>query len=63
MSIWKAGMDLFIPPGRFDLDGINYAKKIFDLTEGLFRRNYSSQSIQLILGENFKRALSAVWVG
>lgn len=48
---------------RFDLDGINYAKKIFDLTEGLFRRNYSSQSIQLILGENFKRALSAVWVG
>lgn len=46
---------------RFDLDGIDYAKKIFDLTEGLVRRNYSSRGIELILGENFKRALSEVW--
>jgi len=46
---------------KFDLDGIDYAKKIFDLTEGLVRRNYSSRSIELILGENFKRALSEVW--
>ena len=44
---------------KFDLDGIDYAKKIFDLTEGLVRRNYSSRSIDLILGGNFKRALSA----
>jgi len=47
---------------RFDLDGINYAKKIYDLTEGLIRRNYSSSDIELILGGNFKRALSEVWV-
>jgi membrane dipeptidase len=46
---------------KFDLDGIDYAKKIFDLTEGLVRRNYSSRSIELILGGNFKRALSDVW--
>ena len=46
---------------RFDLDGIDYAKKIFDLTEGLVRRNYSSRNIELILGGNFKRALSEVW--
>lgn len=46
---------------RLDLDGIDYAKKIFDLTEGLVRRNYSSRSIELILGGNFKRALSEVW--
>ena len=46
---------------KFDLDGIDYATKIFDLTEGLVRRNYSSQSIELILGGNFKRALSAAW--
>jgi membrane dipeptidase len=46
---------------KFDLDGIDYAKKIFDLTEGLFRRNYSSRNIELILGGNFMRALSAVW--
>ena len=46
---------------KFDLDGIDYAKKVFDLTEGLVRRHYSSRSIELILGGNFKRALSEVW--
>src|SRR5229473_7915412 len=43
---------------RFDLDGINYARKIYDLTEGLIKRNYSSPDIALILGGNFERALS-----
>ncbi len=46
---------------RFDLDGIDYAKKIYDLTEGLVRRNYSSRSIELILGGNFERALTETW--
>jgi len=49
------------PLRRFDLDGIDYAKKIYDLTEGLVRRNYSSRNIELILGGNFERALSAAW--
>ncbi len=49
-------------PRKYDLDGIDYSKKIFDLTEGLVRRNYSSPSIGLILGGNFKRALGAMWV-
>ena len=44
-----------------DLDGLNYAKKIYDLTEGLVRRNYSDRHIQLILGGNFQRALSQIW--
>ena len=44
-----------------DLDGVHYAKKIYDLTEGLVRRNYSSRNIELILGGNFQRALSAIW--
>jgi membrane dipeptidase len=44
-----------------DLDGINYAKKIYDLTEGLVRRCYSPRDIELILGGNFQRALSAIW--
>jgi membrane dipeptidase len=44
-----------------DLDGIHYAHKIFDLTEGLVRRNYSRQNIELILGGNFQRALSEIW--
>ena len=46
---------------RFDLDGINYARKIYDLTEGLIKRNYSSPDIALILGGNFARALSDTW--
>jgi membrane dipeptidase len=49
-------------PRKYDLDGIDYSKKIFDLTEGLVRRNYSSESIGLILGGNFKRALGEMWV-
>ena len=44
-----------------DLDGIDYAKKVYDLTEGLVRRNYSRQNIELILGGNFERALSEIW--
>ena len=46
---------------KYDLDGINYAKKIFDLTEGLVRRKYSSSDIELILGGNFERALAETW--
>jgi membrane dipeptidase len=57
------GRDLSIRSTRkFDLDGIDYAKKIYDLTEGLVRRNYSSDDIELILGGNFERALSEVWI-
>jgi len=49
------------PTRRFDLDGIDYAKKIYDLTEGLVNRNYSSRNIELILGGNFERALAETW--
>jgi membrane dipeptidase len=44
-----------------DLDGIDYSKKVFDLTEGLLRRNYSPADIELFLGGNFRRALSEIW--
>jgi membrane dipeptidase len=46
---------------KFDLDDMDYAKKVYDLTEALVRRNYSSRNIELILGGNFKRALSEIW--
>lgn len=49
------------PRRKCDLDGIHYAKKIFDLTEGLVRRNYSARNIELILGGNFQRALDQIW--
>lgn len=46
---------------RFDLDGVDYARKIYDLTEGLVKRSYSNPDIELILGGNFERALSETW--
>jgi membrane dipeptidase len=49
-------------PRKLDLDGIDYARKIYNLTETLIRRNYSNQNIELILGGNFKRALSEIWI-
>jgi membrane dipeptidase len=49
------------PTRRLDLDGIDYAKRIYDLTEGLVSRNYSSRNIELILGGNFERALAGTW--
>ena len=56
------GRDIRVhPKRRFDLDGMDYAKKIYDLTEGLVSRNYSSRNIELILGGNFERALTDAW--
>ena len=44
-----------------DLDGVAYERKIYDLTEGLVRRNYCNRDIQIILGGNFQRALADIW--
>jgi membrane dipeptidase len=46
---------------KSDLDGMEYARKIFELTEGLVRRKYSKPDIQLILGGNFDRVLGEIW--
>lgn len=56
-------VDLVGRDKRSDLDGIRYSKKIFDLTEGLIRRRYSRENIELILGGNFQRALAEIWAG
>jgi membrane dipeptidase len=44
-----------------DIRGLDHPRRIFDLTEGLIRRRYSDQSIQLMLGGNFRRVLSDIW--
>jgi membrane dipeptidase len=44
-----------------DLDGLQYSRKVFELTEGLIRRKYSKADIRLILGGNFQRALADIW--
>ncbi|HKW56816.1 MAG TPA: membrane dipeptidase [Candidatus Acidoferrum sp.] len=46
---------------KIDLDGYHFAKRPFDLAEGLLRRNYSGANIQAILGGNFQRALEQIW--
>jgi membrane dipeptidase len=44
-----------------DIDGYTFAKRPFDLAEGLFRRNYSDANIEAILGGNFRRVLKEIW--
>lgn len=47
--------------GKLDTDGFDHPQKIFNLAEGLIRRGYSDDNIKLILGGNFRRALSEIW--
>jgi len=46
---------------KTDIEGLDHPKRMFDLTEGLIRRGYSDEDIELILGGNFKRALVEIW--
>ena len=46
---------------RADLDGVNYSQKIFDVTEGMVRRGYTREHIELVLGGNFRRVLGQIW--
>jgi membrane dipeptidase len=46
---------------KSDVDGLNYAKRPFDIAEGLLRRNYSDVNIEAILGGNFRRVLKEIW--
>jgi membrane dipeptidase len=55
------GRDNPAAPRRYDLDGVRYSNKIFDLTEGLLKRHYGREDIQLILGKNFQRVLKDIW--
>jgi membrane dipeptidase len=48
---------------KIDLDGYNFAKRPFDLAEGLIRRKYSDANIEAILGGNFRRVLKEIWTG
>jgi membrane dipeptidase len=46
---------------KLDIEGFDHPRKIFDLTEALFRRGYSEQNITAVLGGNFRRLLGATW--
>jgi membrane dipeptidase len=47
---------------KIDIEGLNHPKRIFDLTEGLIRRKYSHADVEGILGGNFERVLSQIWI-
>ena len=46
---------------KIDVDGVDHPKRMFDLAEGLIRRNYTDSQIEGILGGNFKRVLGEIW--
>lgn len=46
---------------KIDIEGFDHPRKIFDLTEALFRRGYSEQNIIAVLGGNFRRLLGEIW--
>jgi membrane dipeptidase len=45
------------------ITGLNLAQRVFDVTEGLFRRGYGERHLELILGGNFARLLDTAWKG
>lgn len=46
---------------KLDIEGLDHPQRMFDLAEGLIRRKYSDEHIELILGGNFKRVLAQIW--
>lgn len=43
------------------IEGIDHPGRTFDIVEGFIRRNYSDETIRMILGKNFLRASRAIW--
>jgi len=52
---------LYASRAKFDIEGVDHPKRVFDLTEGLIRRGYSDTDIRLVLGDNFRRVLKEIW--
>ncbi len=46
---------------KADIEGLNRADRVYELTDGLIRRGYTDEHIRLILGGNFARALREIW--
>jgi membrane dipeptidase len=47
---------------KIDIDEVAHPKRMYDVTEGLIKRKYTDDQILGILGGNFKRVLSQIWV-
>ena len=44
----------------YDIAGLNHARRVYSLTEGLLRRGYNNADVALTLGGNFQRALRQI---
>jgi len=47
--------------GGVHVDGMDHPKRVFDLVEAMVRRRHSDDTIRLVLGGNFIRAITASW--
>ena len=47
---------------KIDIDEVAHPKRMYDLTDGLIRRKYTDDQILGILGANFRRVLSEIWI-
>lgn len=48
--------------GGVHVDGMNHPKRVFDVVETMVRRRHSDETIKLVIGGSFIRAVSASWV-
>jgi membrane dipeptidase len=46
---------------REAVEDLDHPLRFFTLTEALLRRGYTPEHIKLVLGDNFRRVLSAIW--
>lgn len=46
---------------KIDIEGIDHPQRMFDVTEGLIRRDYTDEHIRAVLGANFRRVLGEIW--
>ncbi len=47
---------------REAVEHLDHPRRIYDLTDGFIRRKYTDEHIRLVLGENWRRAFSSIWI-
>jgi len=45
----------------YAIEGMNPARRTFEVAEGLLRRGWTAKDVEGVLGGNFRRALAAIW--
>lgn len=43
------------------IEGLNHPFRIYDIAEGLLKRGYKDEHVKMVLGDNFKRALTQIF--